>query len=486
MTVEACAVTVCCAVVLSVVKVIFPVATMFGTGSLWVWDGKFLSPVDSFFFSVRDTVPPAILCVNNGLIRNDTIFTGDSVFNLRVRITDNLGLGVDSASVNGGPFDGHSGSVYYKLFSKTYPYSASSTLAFNIFALDRFVNGTAARKTYWLVFSSAIPPSPKVSISVVSPRSDTSIVAVSPYVISGAIINNSASALNCSVLLYVDGSENPHAWRIADSSTLWQWSVSLNLGPNPVRIVAVDNESGVTLDEKDVMLFYSSTSPDTSSPRILDIEANGSPAQGLYTSAASAALAVEAVDDVSPIDTLSVNGKMLSGGGPWYYDTIPLQHTTIGNLVAVKATDKKGNVGRAAAVIFRNNLPIIQRYPRTSCIYAGTLYRDTIVAFDPDNDSLSFDKVTGPLETTVDRHGAIQWLPSLADTGLHTIYISIFDGYQFVYDYYFLNVLKPGQPLTLPVAFRNPGPRLPAIPGCRQRFAAHGSAGCRGNRSPSF
>lgn len=434
-------------------KVMFPLATMFGTGNMWVWDGKYSSPADSFHFWVRDTVAPAITCVNNAVIRNDTIFTGDSAFNLRVQIADDLGLGIDSASVNGLPFDSHSGSVYFKLFDKTYQYPASSAIAFTIFALDRFVNGTSARKTYWLAFSSAIPQSQKASIMVLSPGSDTSVVAISPYPVSGSIIKNSASPLNCSVDLYVNGSENSRIWQISDSTALWQWSVSLNPGRNPVRIVAVDNETGVTLDEKDLSLVYTSSASDTGSPRILDIEANGVPAQGQYTAAGNAALAVEVIDDVSPIDSLSINGKAVSGSGYWYYDTIPLQHIAMGNLVTVKASDKKGNVSRSAAVIFRNNLPIVTRLPRTSSIYADSLYRDSVLAFDPDNDSLTLSKVNGPLGLVVNRRGAIQWLPALDDTGLYYVRVQIFDGYQPKLAGFVLNVVKPGQPLASPVVF---------------------------------
>ena len=428
-------------------------AFYFGTGSVWVWDGRHMSPADSFVYYLRDTVKPSIVCVNEEIARNDTIFTSDSIFTLRVRITDDLGLGVDSASVNRVAFDGSSGGVYYKLFDKTYLHPSANALAFNIFALDNFHNANIAQKTYWLAFSATLPHAKKASLVVVSPAADTITVNTPLYPVSGTVVNNSLDSFNLSVYLSANGSIGPQVIQITEASPAWEWPVVLKQGLNPVRIVAMDNRTGATVDEKDLLLVYAPDAPDSVPPRILSVLANGVPAQGAFTDRPSAALAIEAIDDGTGIDTLFVNGAAVAASGFWYYDTVPLAHVPSGNQVAIRAVDKKQNAVREAVVIFRNNAPIIQRFPASAFVHADSTCHDTIRAVDPDNDSLLFQRTDGPAGLTVDHSGAIAWTPSVADTGAHSVTIRVFDGYQPVFATYTLYVTLPGQAAPKPVLF---------------------------------
>jgi hypothetical protein len=428
-------------------------AFYFGKGCLWVWDGRHVSPPDSFTFFLRDTVKPVITCVNSELIRNDTIFTGDSLFSLRVRITDNVALVVDSASVNGLAFDGVASNVYYKMFDKVYLHPASNPLALSVFALDHFQNGNVARKTFWLVFSSSIAHAKKASIVMVNPAADTTVVSTQTYLVSGRVVNNGLDSLNLSIYLSMNGTVNPLVRHVTDSSTAWEWAVTLTQGANPVRIIATDNTTGSTIDEHDLLLFYTPNAPDSLPPRILNVLANGKPAQGLYTDQPSAALAIEAIDDGSGIDTLYVNGKPVPASGFWYYDTVPLVHTPSGNGIAITAIDKKKNSVQQSIVIFRNSLPVVQHRPASAFVQATKAYTDTIRAFDPDNDTLTYQATAGPVGLAVDNNGIISWTPGLADTGMHSVTIRIFDGYQPEFVTYNVYVTAPGVPPPKPVLF---------------------------------
>jgi hypothetical protein len=428
-------------------------AFYFGKGQLWVWDGRHVSPADSFTFFLRDTVKPVITCVNSEIIRNDTIFTGDSMFSLRVRITDNLAPSVDSASVNGLAFDGTASNVYYKMFDRIYTHPVTSPLALTVFALDNFQNGNVARKTFWLVFSSSIAHAKKASLVVVNPAADTTVVSAQTYLVSGRVTNNGLDSLNLSVYLSAGGTVNPLVRRVTDSSAAWEWTVTLTQGENPLRIIATDNRTGSTIDAHDLLLFYTPNAPDSTPPRILNVLANGKPAQGLYTDQPAAALAIEAVDDGSGVDTVYVNGKPATVSGFWYYDTIALAHTPSGNGIAITAIDKKKNSLHQSIVIFRNTLPVVQRRPASAFIEANKPYTDTIRAFDPDNDTLAYLVTAGPAGLAIDNNGTVSWAPGIADTGMHPVTIRIFDGYQPEFITYNVYVTRPGAPQPKPVSF---------------------------------
>jgi hypothetical protein len=423
-----------------------------GKGSLWVWDGRHVSPADSFSFSLRDTVKPTIACVNTEQMQGDTIFTSDSIFAFKARITDDLTGSVDSASVNGRAFDGKNGSEYYKLFDKVYAHPSGNPLALAVYALDHFRNGNTAEKTYWLVFSTSVPHAKKARIVVLTPPFDTSTVSSASYILSGRIENNSLDSLNLSLRLYVNDTVNPVVRTITNAATTWDWTVALNPGPNTARLIAAD-QSGTVIDWKDLLLFFTPGGPDTMPPRILDVLADGKVAQGLYTDKSSVVIAVRAIDEGSGIDTLFINGVAAAPHGLWYYDTLQLSHVTSGNEVVITAVDKKKNRTQQAVVLFKNSLPVVQKSPRSAFIEADSAYTDTIHAIDPDNDTLSYQRTEGPAGLVVGQNGVITWVPAESDTGARTVTIRVWDGYQPVFATFMLYVSLPGHLPPKPVSF---------------------------------
>ena len=423
-----------------------------GKGSLWVSDGVHVSPADSFSFSLRDTVRPSIACVNTEPMYGDTIFTSDSVFAFKARITDDLTGAVDSASVNGRAFDGKNGSEYYRLFDKVYTHPSGNPLALAVYALDHFRNGNTSEKTYWLVFSTSVPHAKKARIVVLTPPFDTSTVSSASYVLTGRIENNSPDSLNLSLRLYVNDTVNPVVRTITNAAATWDWTAALNPGPNTARLIAAD-QSGTVIDWKELLLFCIPGGPDTMPPRILDVLADGKVAQGLYTDKSSVVLAVRAIDEGSGIDTLLINGIVAAPQGLWYYDTVPLLHVPLGNEVVITAIDKKKNKAQQAVVMFKNSLPAVQKSPRSSFIEVGRAYADTILALDADNDTLSYQRTEGPVGLVVGQNGVITWMPALGDTGFHTVTIRVWDGYQPAFATYTLYVSPQGHLPPQPVVF---------------------------------
>jgi hypothetical protein len=426
-----------------------------GIGTLWVWDGHVSSPRDSFSFVLRDTIGPVIACANdNSYISNDTIYTSDSVFTFRALITDNFTGTVDSTSVNGFSFDGKNGTVYYKLFDRVFTHPPTAPLLLSVYALDHFHNGNAAQRNFRLVFSNSVPHAKKVDIVILSPAHDSSVVTTPVFLCAGRIDNHSLDSLDLTLHASVNGVSDPAIQTISGSNRSWEWNLSLITGEDTVRIIATDNKDGTVLDLKEFRLFYTPDAPDTVPPLILAVVADGMPAQGLYTGASTVVVGVKAFDAGSGIDTLLINGVVCpSAPGFWYYDTVALRHSVQGNQIPVTAVDRKKNAVQQTVIIYRNRPPVIQTWPKSSFITADSAYTDTIGAFDPDNDTLVYQRTTGPGNLFVSQKGVITWTPVKTDTGTHSVTIRVWDGYQPVFATFTLYVSLPGQGPPKPVSF---------------------------------
>ena len=403
-----------------------------GQGALWVSDGVHASCADSFNFIVRDTTPPTVVSVNENYVGKDTIFTGDSVFNFKVRITDQGDQWVDSASINGAAFDRKDDKVYYKLIDKMYAHDSLHPLTVAVFALDHFQNGNIATKEFTLIFSPGIGPAVPAEIVVQNPTRDSAITLVQRFTISGIVENHSFDSLNLVVLAYVNDSLQPSVQTITGKQPSWSWTLDLAPGPNRVSLVAKEIASLSTVDQVGFTLFFLDTAHDTAPPVIAAIKADGNPANNYYTDKASVVVSVNAFDEISGIDSLFINNHYcfaaVSAG--WYGDTEPLRHIVSGNEIIVRARDRKGNAASAEAVIFRNRPPVIQKQPASVFIAIDSAYRDTLVAFDPDGDTLSYQIASGPTGLSINKTGALQWKPGPVDTGTHAVTLRVFDGYQ--------------------------------------------------------
>ncbi|HEX7510484.1 MAG TPA: hypothetical protein VF335_04235, partial [Chitinivibrionales bacterium] len=405
---------------------------MTGKGALWVSDGAHVSCADSFNFTVRDTTAPGIVSVNENYVGNDTVYTGDSVFNFKVRITDRGDQWVDSASINGAPFDRKEDKVYYSLIDKMYIHDSLHPLRVTVFALDHFQNGNSAVKQFTLIFSSGIDPARPAKLVVFNPSRDSAVTMVQRFTISGIVENHSFDSLNLVVLAYVNDSLRPTVQPITDKTPAWSWTLDLAPGRNRISLVAKEVGALSTVDQTGFTIMYLDTAHDSTPPAIAAIKADGNPASNYYTDRASVFVTVNAFDEISGIDSLFINNKScaLAGSGNWYGDSVALQHAPSGNEIIVRAKDRKGNSSTAEAVIFRNRRAVIQRQPASSFIAIDSVYHDTLLAFDPDNDTLRYQITTGPQALSIDAQGAVQWKPGQADTGTHVITIRIFDGYQ--------------------------------------------------------
>ena len=413
-------------------KVAFSSIVLSGKGYVWVSDGTHASPADSFAFSARDTSKPDIICVNENYVGKDTVYTGDSVFNFKVRISVAGDRWVDSASIDGAAFDNKNNKVYYKLIDKMQLRDSNDPLTVKVFALDHFYQGNQSEKEFIVIFSNTVKPAAPARIVVLSPSRDSTVTMLSAYRVSGMVENQSFGPLDLSLYAYVNNALQPAVKTANASNNAWDWLVNLAPGPNTVKILARDNASLDIVDSALFSLVFVDTANDTRPPTIVAITANDKPANNFYTDKSAALLGVKVFDDGSGMDSVIIGGKCVFApdSGMWYYDSVALRHTTSGNEVVIRAIDRKHNDTTASVMLYRNRLPVVQRTPASSFIALDSLYVDTITAFDPDGDTLAYDNSLGPQTLMVDKQGVVFWMPSRLDTGSHTVTIRIWDGYQ--------------------------------------------------------
>jgi hypothetical protein len=424
-------------------KVAFSSVVLAGEGCVWVSDGLHASPADSFAFSARDTSKPDIVCVNENYVGKDTVYTGDSVFNFKVRISEAGDRWVDSASINGAAFDGKNNKVYNKLIDKMQLHGAKDPLLARVYALDHFYQGNENEKDFFIIFSDTVKPAAPARIVVLVPSRDSAVTMLAAYHVSGTVENRSFDSLDLSLYAYVNNILQPAVKAVKGAADSWDWTINLTAGANAVKIMAKDNVSLNWVDSASFSLMFVDTAHDTRPPEIVAITANGKPANNFFTDKNSALLGVKAFDDGSGMDSVFIGGKLVSeqDSSAWYYDSVNLRHIPSGNEIVIRATDRKHNDTAASVVLFQNRLPVIQKTPSSSFIAIDSTYTDTIEAFDPDGDTLAYDKSSGaPLGLQVSKSGVVYWIPSKLDTGSHTITVRIWDGYQPVFCTYTLYV----------------------------------------------
>jgi hypothetical protein len=437
-------------------RVVLTVPQLSGTGAVWVSDGTSQSPANSFSFELRDTIPPQIECVNEGFAGADTIVTGDTWFGLRVGISDQAGRPVDSATINDEPFDRHSNGTYYKLFDRLDKLASDEPLEISVYAMDNFRSLNERHKTFWLFYSDTLPRSSPARIVVLAPGSDSVVTIRNTYYAFGQVESSYGDSTALTLLAYVNDTLIAAPRSITPDQLHWEWLLPLKAGANTFRLTALETRTGLTVDRREMVIVYDAGARDSLPPLITAVTADGKMADGLHTGSKSVALEVKAFDGGSGVAAVTVNGDTaaaVAGRLGWFSTMVHLWHTVDGNELSIEVVDNRGNQIQQSVVIYRNRRPIIESSPSPALLAAGELYLDTIRAGDPDGDTVLYSKVSGPATLSIDDNGVVRWVPEEADTGLHTVLVRMWDGYEPVSASYSLYVYPPGGIPPEPVQF---------------------------------
>jgi len=413
-----------------------PDAASTGEGLLWVSDGLHPSPGVPFFFSLDDTTAPQIICVNDEYTGNDTIFTGDSIFDFRVRIFDRSNQRVDSASINDQKFDIVLNQEYHKFFSDMQLHPTANPLQVTVYALDRFNFGNETQQSYTLIYYDSLNPTSGILLTLSSPGKDSSISTASPYPLWGSVQTTKTDSHP--LLLQIHTNDRfDSLWITLDQPRItWNQDLQLDSGANAISIAAIDTSTQDTVSLQSTYIDYLPDLPDSIPPRILNILVDGNQADGYYTRSASVEICASVVDDASSVlERVTLNDSILltPTSSPWYCDSLMLLHQLAGNEIVITARDSSGNSQSRSAVVYRNRIAVFDQLPSSQYLVVDSLYEDSISAIDPDGDSLVFSKYAGPGQMVVTESGSIYWSPDATDTGSHQVIIRAWDGYQPAY-----------------------------------------------------
>ena len=402
-------------------------------GEIWVSDltGRYASPRHKFTYSFSDNDGPEILCTNEGSIGKDTIIASDKDFFLRMRIHDNGSGSVYSAFVNGAPFDAINGMVYIKKVPRVdtlqQPFSLTVT------ATDPFSNTTV--KQFYLLYDSTTSFKTQPRIKVTVPSYDSLSTGKKRWNIMGLIENFSSDSFNLTMNVRVNNSQAAAPLHVKGRVVAgWNFTIDLSGFSNTIQLFATDAAGTRVADTSFVMFFYQNYT-DTAPPVLVELSVNRVqiPPEGLVIAESDAILRVIAFDEGSGVKRVTLNGAEMAalpeGHGYIWEKPIAVDHTESGSSYTVEITDNVDQKTQKTVVLRQNRLPRIITAPHPPFpLLIGTLYRDTLVAVDPDNDIVEFQKSNGPERLTVDRYtGVIDWTPAAGDTGTHHVSILIKD-----------------------------------------------------------
>lgn len=422
-----------------------------GRGELWVSDNRRRSLSVPFTFIMNDATPPTIECISAGYQGGDTLYTSDTVFYFGVRITDRGNHGVDSASINGTPFDLRFGNEYHTILTNLNRYSAHNPLVLSILALDDYRFANVSRHTFYIVFGNAYTSGPSLLLRITDPAESTTVHSAPFWRLRGLLqsLTNDTSV----VALNITSTDTTYQQRIklGSSDTLWEQTIALTPGDNHLSISITDTTRTTSYAQQQRTITYQPDTPDTLGPAITSLTADNQPAAGYFSRTSPVIIRCRIADAQTFVKEVYLNDTLIhpQADGQWYLDTLQLQHRLGGTPLHIIARDSAGNASEQRVLLFLNRKPVFSRTPRSTTVARDSLYRDTLSAIDPDGDTLTFTKHEGPQSLSISPAGLIQWQPDSADTGLQRLSVRLWDGYQAVFATWQIFVSTLPQPQRL-------------------------------------
>ena len=398
-----------------------------GIGFLRVSDGYVFSPPVSFNFSLTDSQPPQISFLEDNYVKSgDTIKAAESTFFFGITIQDRGENRIDSASINGGPFDIIEEPVFIKIFERID--TLSQPLPVSIYVRDNKDDRNDTIVNLWLVYDPAITVTSGVRISILVPPKDNTISVFKDASIMGVVERYTGDTIDCVIRLR-SGSVTETIPVHGKYEAQWSWTAPLKDSINIVQ-ASVFNKQGDSLASVSRIIIYDPDFEDTVHPIILEIiDAH---ARDNITPFYKAYLKIIAFDEGSGIDTLRVNGVVYPPYSEYVWLVeVPLVHCQDGNLITVVAKDRRGLSSTKSVTLFQNSPPEVKKpfqppYP----LKVGARYVDTCIYADPENDSVEITLLDNKTSLRLDKSGGILWIPSASEKGLHDFTIRLFDGFQ--------------------------------------------------------
>jgi hypothetical protein len=408
-----------------------------GNGELWVCDnfGNNSSPHITFRYSLFDTVPPVIKCINDIAIFNkDTIVTSDSAFHLLLNITDN-GSSTIIAEIDSQTFSRVESPLFVKLienvkdYTEPHPFSVSASDGRNI-----------SKKTFFVKYDSDAKQEKNLpEIIIITPQEDSIAASQKLYRVSGKIRKNLSSQDSVVLKIKLNNitGKDEKRVKVTEVDSIWFFDIQLVQGVNSIEISALDT-GGLLICSKNVVLVYDRDYEDTRAPQIVELSLDHTPIQSELPQNAvpykSPKLRIIAFDDGSGIKQVLVNKKditnIVSADGYSWEDSVYLTHENY-QRYTIEVVDHSGNTTLLPIDLRYNNPPQIkQEFVETKTLKVGSTYSERLPVSDMDDDQLTFKKIFGPEKMTVQSvDSLVSWTPTISDTGRYYVQISASDSF---------------------------------------------------------
>ncbi len=411
------------------------------SGELWVADSRLRtrSPACKFAFTLGDTLPPNIICVNAGSVHKDTVITGEDVLAFRVRITDRGDGPVYNATIDEGEFDQQRlrENVYTKIYADMQQFGVGNPRRAIVRALDNLEFRNEAIDTFWLAYDPDARQLRETMVTILIPSESPSRTNASEYDIFGSLDDYVRDSVT--LLISANGAQ-PETLIVEGGRTFWQKSLILDSDTTRISATAFSKQ-GDSLARATASLVYDPAFKDTTAPILYEITLDGKPAQSYYTSSDTTTVRIVALDDGAGVRDIIVNNQPMqkaNATATWSLPVSGLVHQPAGNRLSITCTDAANNTVDTAVTVFRNSPPVLEyaSWDMPYLLALGSEYRDTLYARDDDltprgePDRISFQKAYGPDGLSVGSNGVLSWTPTAGSAGEDSAAIVLYDGYQ--------------------------------------------------------
>lgn len=413
-------------------------------GRLYVSElhGTHQSPAYYFDLNIQDDHPPLIELLHDGYKRsNDTIVTGDTIFPLKVKITDGASGSIVSAFVDGERFDAVNGSEYVKRVAIT---ADNSPKKITVTAFDRKYH--ESKYSFQLVYDPKVRRKNTTALSIYIPSTDSTVTGSRQYCITGGLEDYRYDTLFLKCTAPEADTQLVVPLR---GATEWQLIIPLKNGKNTVKVRA-QNRNGDSLAQAYCTLVYDKELIDTAAPVIWQVRMDSLPIEpgGRYiTTRSTIGIEVTAFDEGSRIDSLYID-KVLAFSSDtasassysytWGKTVQGLKHEI--RELDIRAVDEEGNDTTYKTFVAKNQKPYLlsDEWNLPGLLFVDSTYIDRLEPLDNDLDKVTIEKRRGPESFTIDSEGNIRWVPSKDDVGKDSIIIVLYDTYErsrYVFEY---------------------------------------------------
>jgi len=407
-------------------------------GEVYVKSGTAVSPSSPFTISLQDRTPPVIVCVNDSVSDDGYhVYTGRSLFNLRIKVTDNHSA-IDAVTIDGGPFDrmDQASHLYVKEFRKLD--TLTDAIPAVVSAADEL--GNSASVKLWVHYSDDIISTDTPYVDITVPSGDTAVTNDSKITVIGTI-ENCYEYDTLYLYLNKNGTLSSGYEKLDGPTFAWTWSVQLSQTENHCKFLAFRSPSLLTDTIAQASLFVNHD-PDASDdipPVIHSIKIGDTLIDGkFYTENKKPRLMVTAYDNESGIQSVTINGlpAINDGESIEYYSDVTLAHLLNGNQIIIIAQDNNENTAKDSVILYYNRPPRLAEKPGLQLLRVGETYTQNIEIIDDDGDSVTASAtIVAPSGNNVIPITArsFSWTPTINDTGALTqITIQLSDGYKSV------------------------------------------------------